>query len=132
MDMAKQGVGSAKSLRRSLNLPLVVLYGLGVTIGAGIYVLVGATAATAGVYAPLSFALAALVMLPSACSFAELVGRVPLSAGEAAYVQAGFGSRTLSVIIGLMVVVVGTVSASAICIGSVGTFGSSWICLERS
>ncbi|MGI9426466.1 MAG: APC family permease [Hyphomicrobiaceae bacterium] len=120
MEVAEDGVARGKSLRRSLNLPLVVLYGLGVTIGAGIYVLVGATAATAGVYAPLSFLLAALVMLPSACSFAELVGRVPLSAGEAAYVQAGFGSRTLSVIVGLMVVTVGTVSASAICIGSVG------------
>ena len=61
-------------LDRSLTLPLVVLYGLGVTIGAGIYVLVGATAGIAGQYAPLSFILAALVMLPSACSFAELVG----------------------------------------------------------
>lgn len=108
------------ALKRSLTLPLVVLYGLGVTIGAGIYVLIGATAGIAGVYAPFSFMLAALVMLPSACSFAELVGRLPLSAGEAAYVRAGFGSPTLSVMVGLMVVAVGTVSAAAICIGSAG------------
>ncbi len=107
-------------LNRALTLPLVVLYGLGVTIGAGIYVLVGATAGIAGVYAPFAFAVAALVMLPSALSFAELVGRLPTSAGEAAYVRAGFNSRTLSVIVGLMVVTVGTVSAAAICIGSVG------------
>jgi basic amino acid/polyamine antiporter, APA family len=107
-------------LTRSLTLPLVVLYGLGVTIGAGIYVLLGATSSVAGVYAPLSFALAALVMLPSACSFAELVGRLPMSAGEAAYVQAGFNSKKLALIIGLMVVSVGTVSAAAISAGSVG------------
>ncbi len=108
------------TLKRSLTLPLIVLYGLGVTIGAGIYVLVGATAGVAGVYAPFAFVLAALVMLPSACSFAELVGRLPVSAGEAAYVRAGIGSQNLSVIVGLMVVSAGTVSAAAICLGSVG------------
>ncbi|MGI9476127.1 MAG: APC family permease [Hyphomicrobiaceae bacterium] len=107
-------------LKRSLTLPLVVLYGLGVTIGAGIYVLVGATAGVAGVYAPLSFALAALVMLPSACSFAELVGRLPVSAGEAAYVRSGFNSQALAVTVGLLVVSAGTVSAAAICLGSIG------------
>jgi len=32
-------------LRRTLSLPLVVLYGLGVTISAGIHVLLGATTA---------------------------------------------------------------------------------------
>ena len=35
---------AAPSLKRALNLPLLVLYGLGVTIGAGIYVLIGAVA----------------------------------------------------------------------------------------
>jgi len=112
--------GSQPELKRALTLPLVVLYGLGVTIGAGIYVLLGATASVAGVYAPLAFVLAALVMLPSACSFAELVGRLPMSAGEAAYVRAGFNSKTLALIVGLMVVLVGTVSAAAISVGSVG------------
>ena len=113
--------GQARTeLKRSLNLPLVVLYGLGVTVGAGIYVLIGQTAGIAGVYAPLSFLLAAMVMLPSACSFAELVGRIPVSAGEAAYVREGFRSPQLSVLVGLLVVCVGTVSAAAICVGSVG------------
>lgn len=110
----------APKLSRSLTLPLVVLYGLGVTIGAGIYVLVGATAGVAGIYAPLSFAVAALVMLPSACSFAELVGRFPVSAGEAAYVRAGFNSQTWAVVVGLMVVSAGTVSAATISLGSIG------------
>ena len=108
------------ALKRALTLPLMVLYGLGVTIGAGIYVLLGATAGVAGIYAPLSFVIAALIMLPSACSFAELVGRLPVSAGEAAYARAGFRSDVLSLMIGLMVVLVGTVSAAAISVGSVG------------
>jgi len=103
-----------------LTLPLVVLYGLGVTIGAGIYVLIGATAAQAGVFAPTAFLVASAVMLPSACSFAEFVGRIPVSAGEAAYVRRGFNSQSLGLIVGLMIVASGIVSASAVCVGSVG------------
>ncbi len=116
---AEQPAGGV-TLKRSLTLPLLVLYGLGVTIGAGIYVLVGATAGVAGIYAPWAFVVASAVMLPSACSFAELVGRLPFSAGEAAYVRAGLNSQALSVIVGLLVVSAGTVSAAAICVGSVG------------
>ena len=116
---SSNGTGHRK-LSRTLTLPLMVLYGLGVTIGAGIYVLIGATTAVAGVHAPWAFVLAALVMLPSACSFAELVGRYPVSAGEAAYVRAGFERDWLSVLTGLGVVTVGTVSAAAICIGATG------------
>ena len=54
------------TLNRAITLPLLVFYALGVTIGAGIYVRVGATAAQAGIYAPVSFLLAAFVMLLSA------------------------------------------------------------------
>jgi amino acid transporter len=50
-------------LRRSLSLTLIVLYGLGVTIGAGIYALVGEVAGLAGGYAPLAFVIAGLVMI---------------------------------------------------------------------
>ena len=77
-------------LRRVLTLPLLVLYGLGVTIGAGIYVLVGETAAQAGMYAPMSFLFAAIVMAFSAGTFSELSGRFPQSAGEAIYVDQAF------------------------------------------
>jgi len=45
----------AGSLKRSLVLGLLTLYGLGSIVGAGIYVLVGEVAATAGVYAPPAF-----------------------------------------------------------------------------
>ena len=86
-------------LRRAITLPLLIFYGLGVTIGAGIYVLVGATAAQAGIYAPASFLVAAVVMLFSAGSFSELSGRFPLSAGEAAYVEAAFKRPSLTVAI---------------------------------
>lgn len=108
------------ALARKLTLTLAVLYGLGVTIGAGIYVLIGATAGRAGMHAPLAFVLAALVMAPTAASFAELAGRMPVSAGEAAYVQHGLGSKFLGRLVGFLVIAVGTVSAAAITQGSTG------------
>jgi APA family basic amino acid/polyamine antiporter len=43
---------AAVPLRRRLGLALLVLYGTGITVGAGIYVLIGAVAGHAGLYAP--------------------------------------------------------------------------------
>ncbi|UUX51070.1 amino acid permease [Nisaea acidiphila] len=108
------------TLKRSLSLPLVVLYGLGVTIGAGIYVLLGASAGRAGIHAPVAFLLAATAVLFSAISFAEMARRYPVSAGEAAYVQAGFGLGWLSTLVGLLVVAAGTISCATIALGSTG------------
>ena len=111
---------SAPELKRVIGLPRLILYGLGVTVGAGIYVLVGETAARAGIYAPIAFLLAAFVMAFSACSFAELSSRIPKSAGEAAYVDAAFGWSWLTLITGLSIVLSGSVAAAAISVGSAG------------
>jgi amino acid transporter len=97
-----------------------VLYGLGVTIGAGIYVLVGLAAGRSGMHAPLAFMGAALVMAFSAASFAELGTRMPVSASEAAYVQAAFRLDWLSLGVGLLVVTTAIVSAATISVGSAG------------
>jgi amino acid transporter len=78
------------ALERSLSLLQATLYGLGVTIGAGIYVLVGEATARAGMHAPLAFLLAAALMALSAASRA--CGRLPVAAGEAAYVREAFRS----------------------------------------
>jgi amino acid transporter len=56
----------------------------------------------------------------TALSFGELVSRFPQSAGEAAYVQAGFGRRGLATSIGLMVAIAGCVSAAAMANGFAG------------
>jgi amino acid transporter len=97
-----------------------VLYGLGVTIGAGIYVLVGVAAGRSGMHAPLAFIGAALVMAFSAASFAELGTRMPVSASEAAYVQAAFKRDWLSLGVGLLVVATAAISAATISVGSAG------------
>ena len=107
-------------LRRRLGLPLLVLYGVGITVGAGIYVLVGAVAGHAGVYSPWSFLLAAIVMAFTVASYTELSTRFPVSAGEAAYQRAAFDSRLLSTLVGLATIVIGVMSASTVTLGAVG------------
>lgn len=111
---------SPAPLSRRLGLTLLVLYGTGITIGAGIYVLIGAVAGRAGPYAPWSFVLAGLVMALTAASYAELSTRFPVSAGEAAYVRAAFGSRTLSTATGLLTIVIAVISSAAVTLGSTG------------
>ena len=108
------------ALKRRLGLPLLVLYGVGITIGAGIYVLIGTVAGHAGIYTPWSFVLAAVVMAFTVASYAELSTRIPVSAGEAAYVRAAFQSRLLSTLTGLLTVAIGVVSSSAVTLGAAG------------
>ena len=111
------------ALRRRLSLPLLVLYGVGITIGAGIYVLIGAVAGHAGRFAPWSFALAGLAMALTVGSYAELSTRFPVSAGEAAYVRAAFHSRFASTLTGLLTIVIGVVSSATVVLGAAGYIG---------
>lgn len=108
------------ALKRTLSLPMMVLYGLGTTIGAGIYALVGEIASVAGYFAPVSFLIASLLAGFTAISFAELCSRFPRAAGAALYVKQGFASERLSTIVGLLVITAGLVSAAALVNGFVG------------
>jgi basic amino acid/polyamine antiporter, APA family len=112
-----------QKLVRTLTLTHAVLYGLGVTIGAGIYVLVGVAAGRSGMHAPLAFIGAAIVLSFSAATFAELGTRMPVSASEAAYVEKAFSRPWLSLIVGLLVVVTAIISAATISVGSAGYLG---------
>jgi amino acid transporter len=107
-------------LRRVLSLPVITFYGMGTIIGAGIYVLVGEIAGAAGMRAPLAFALAGVIAAFTALSYAELSSRYPVSAGEAVYLQQGFGRRWLSLGVGLLLAVAGMVSSATLANGFVG------------
>jgi amino acid transporter len=60
----------------------------------------------------------------TAFSYAELATRYPVSAGESAYVDAGFGRADLAVAVGILVAISGLVSASAITVGASGYLSS--------
>jgi APA family basic amino acid/polyamine antiporter len=109
-----------KKLKRTLNFPLLLLYGLGTILGAGIYVLTGVVVAEAGEAAPIAFFLAALVAAPTAYSYSILSAKYPQSAGEAVYVDNGFKLRPLTQFVGVLVVSVGMISAATMATGFVG------------
>ncbi len=113
-------MNSPATLKRVLTLPLVIFYGLGNILGAGIYVLIGKVAGYSSYYSPLAFLLASLVAALSALSYAELSSRYPVSAGEAVYLQKAFNFPPLSLFIGLLIVFAGCVSSGAIARGFAG------------
>ncbi len=110
----------ANGLRRVVKLPFLVLYGLGTILGAGIYILISKVAFHASIYTPLSFLIAAFVVAFTAFVYAELAGRFPKSAGEAAYVSQAFHKPAISLIIGSLVVITGIVSSATIVSGFTG------------
>lgn len=101
-------------LKRNVTLSMLVFYGLGNIFGAGIYVLIGEMAGIAGIYIPLSFLLACIVVSFTALTYAELSARYPVSAGEAVYINAGFNSPILSTFIGLSIALTGILSSATI------------------
>lgn len=112
------------ALARTLGLGHAVAYGVGVTVGAGIYVLVGVAAGYSGMHTPLAFALAALAMAPTAAVFSELGTRLPVSASEPAYIERAFARRWLTMATGILVLVTATISAATISAGSAGYIGA--------
>jgi len=107
-------------LSRELGVSLLLFYGLGNIVGAGIYVLIGKVAGIAGYLSLFSFVLACAIALFTALSYAELASRYPVSAGEAVYLQEGLQTKSLSISIGFMIIMAGLLSAAAISQGFVG------------
>ena len=97
-------------LKRSISLPFLLFYGLGTIVGGGFYALLGKVAGDAGLHAPFSFLLAALLALFTALTFAELSARFPKSAGEALYVKEGLSVQALATGVGFVVALAATIS----------------------
>ena len=108
---------SEPKLKRSLNLWEIVIYGVGLILGAGIYVLIGAAANIAGNMLWLSFLLASIVAGFTALSYAELSSLYPRAGAEFIFVKEAFGSEMLAWIIGFSGIVIGVITASTVAIG---------------
>ena len=107
-------------LKRRIGPGLLTAYGVGVMVGAGIYVLTGAAAGAAGMWAPLAFVFAALVAVPTALTFSELSARIPEAAGDSSYIEVGLQRHHLAVLVGWINVIAGTIAAAAVLRGGVG------------
>ena len=117
-------------LKRTLGLTQMVLYGLGTTIGAGIYALIGELASVSGYMAPAAFLVASLMASLTALSFAELSARFPYAAGASLYIKQAFGSPKLAVLVGLFVFLAGIVSSAALINAFIG-YLSQFIEIQR-
>jgi basic amino acid/polyamine antiporter, APA family len=110
-------------LRRSLSLPWLVFYGVGVTIGAGIFVLIGDVLTVAGDQAVWSFMLAGLVAAITGFSYILLAGAFPKAAGEAVFVKHGLGPG-LARLVGYAVVAVAITASATIALAFSRYFAS--------
>ena len=106
-------------LRRVLTFWPLLLYGLGVIVGAGIYVALGAVIRRAGEAAPLSFLLAGIAAGLTGLCYAELAGRFPEAGGGVTYVKHGFGSDRLAQLVGLAITLAIIIAAASIAHGTV-------------
>lgn len=106
------------SLERVLTFWPLVLYGMGVIVGAGIYVALEAVMQRAGPTAPISFLLAGLSAGLTGLCYAELSGRFPQAAGAASYVAEGFRSKALGTLVGIATIFAVAVASAAIAHGA--------------
>lgn len=118
-------------LKRDISLIMLVFYGLGNILGAGIYVLIGKVSGIADIYTPFSFLLAAFIVLFTSLTYAELSSRFPYSAGEALYAKKAFNSKYLSIIIGFMIALSGILSSATILHGFYG-YVSTFISIPKT
>lgn len=106
-------------LRRSLTLWPLLLYGLAVIVGAGIYVATATVIDRAGDAAPLSFLLAGVVAALTGLCYAELASRFPEASGAAAYIKEAFGSDRLALVAAVALTLAVAISAASIASGAV-------------
>lgn len=110
-------------LNRTLTLPLLVFYGVGVTIGAGIFALIGEILAVSGDQAPLAFLVAGVIAGVTGLSYMQLVRRFPRAGGEAVFVTYALGGG-FGRVAGFGVVVTGTISSAVVSLAFGGYVGS--------
>jgi basic amino acid/polyamine antiporter, APA family len=113
----------APVLRRALNLPWLVFYGVGVTVGAGVFALIGEVVRVSGDHAVLAFPVAGLVAGFTAMSYAVLASAYPRAAGEAIYVKMGIGDLA-GRIVGLGVVAIAITSSAVVSLAFAGYLGA--------
>ncbi|HLE07269.1 MAG TPA: amino acid permease [archaeon] len=111
-------------LKRELGLFEMVMYGVGIILGAGIYVLVGKAAGEAGNAVWMAFVLSAILASLTGLSFAELASMFPKSAGPYLYAKKAFGSKLFAFLIGWLMIFAIGVAATAVSLGFAGYFNS--------
>lgn len=109
-------VGDAPTLRRTLGFWQVTASGVGIVIGAGIYVLIGSATREAGAAVWMAFVAAGLLSALSALSYAELAGMFPSAGAEYEFAKKAF-NEFVGFVTGWMMVAALLIAAGTVSIG---------------
>ena len=100
----------------------LTMYGVGLILGAGIYVLIGEAAGFAGNSVWISFLLGAVAAMFAGLSYAELTALFPRAAAEYTFVKHAFKSRFIGFIIGWLTAITSMITAATVSLGFGGYF----------
>lgn len=108
--------GNGHELRRSLGFWQVTVSGIGIVIGAGIYVLIGPATEEAQNAVWLAFLMAAVLSALTGLSYAELAGMFPSAGAEYAFARHAF-NEFAGFVVGWMMIAANLIAAAAVSIG---------------
>jgi APA family basic amino acid/polyamine antiporter len=103
-------------LKRSIGLFQLTLFGVGATIGTGIFVILSDAVPEAGPAVILAFVMAGVVAGLTAICYAELAGAVPVSGSSYSYAYATLGEAVAMVVAACLLLEYG-VSAAGVAVG---------------
>jgi len=109
-------------LKRHMGLFQLTMYGVGLILGAGIYVLIGEAAGFAGNSVWISFALGAVAAMFAGLSYAELTALFPKAAAEYTFVKHAFKNNFIAFIIGWLTAITSMITAATVSLGFGGYF----------
>ena len=109
-------------LKRHMGLFSLTLYGVGLTLGAGIYVLIGEAAGFAGNSMWISFVLGAIVAIFAGLSYAELSALFPKAAAEYVFVKNAFKSEFIGFQVGWLTAITSMIVGATVALGFGGYF----------
>jgi len=109
-------------LKRGMGLFHLTMYGVGLILGAGIYVLIGEAAGFAGDSVWIAFVLGSIVALFAGLSYAELSSMFPKAAAEYTFVKNAFKNNFFAFIIGWLTAITSMITAAAVALGFGGYF----------
>ena len=109
-------------LKRHMGLFQLTMYGTGLILGAGIYVLIGEAAGFAGDSVWIAFALGSIVALFAGFSYAELSSIFPRAAAEYIFIKNAFKNNFFAFLIGWLTAITSIITAATVALGFGGYF----------
>jgi len=109
-------------LKRNMGLFQLTMYGVGLILGAGIYVLIGEAVGFAGDSVWIAFVLGSIVALFAGFSYAELTSLFPKAAAEYVFIKNAFKSNFFAFLIGWLTSITSIITAATVSLGFGGYF----------